>query len=620
MAIENIVKTKFSVDDRITKRFGMMQKAAARFGFGADKSFRKASRSAGRFSSITKGIVAGLGITKGISLVTQGLGSITTGFIAFEKAARGATVRFKDIGPDAADFAQQMRTVRDSAREAGATTEFTATQAAEALDFLARAGFNSAEAMGALGGMINLATASGEEFARVADISSDLLGAFGLNTDDTTQKIKNLNRVNDVLVKTANSANVTIEDMFETMKVAAPIGKQLGIEIEEIAALTAVMGNSGIKGSVAATALKNAFLRLSTGGSAVTKTLQGIGVEVDDGTGNMRKFTDILADVGQEIKGLGTLEQSKVLDALFGKRAIAGASNLIDNIGQLREFEKTLKSAGGTAEKTAAIMRQSLDAKLKTLISTVTELGFKFLEAFEVKGKKGIEAITEAIRKFDVKPVIAFFEKVASGIAFIWEWRAAIMSIVGVFFVFKILIGLLTAISIIASANPFGLIVIGIAAAVAGITALIVWLDSLVEKFNILGKIKSFFGFADETPAAPAPPPTPTDTRNMAGVENARDAADINRTLNINQKSTIEQPTGASGGLVRLGSSDTEPNDDRGGDKSRPPAPNAAVAEARSTNTFRGRLDIAGAPPGSKVSTTGGNADKFDVSLLGASQ
>ena len=608
MAIENIVKTRFTVDDKITKRFGIMGRAAKRFGIGTDKSFKRASRSASRFSDITKGIVAGFGVTRGIAAVTSGISDITTGFIAFEKAARGATVRFKDIGPEALDFAAKMRQVRTAARDAGATTEFTAAQAAEALDFLARAGFTSAEAMGALGGMIDLATASGEEFVTVADMSSDLLGAFGLNVDDTAQKIKNLNRVNDVLVKTANSANVTIEDMFETMKVAAPIGKTLGIELEEVAALTAIMGNSGIKGSVAATALKNAFLRLSAGGKPIKEMLSKIGVEIDDGTGNMRKFTDILSDVGAEIKGLGNLEQSEVLDTLFGKRAIAGASNLIENIGQLRKFEKTLLSAGETSKKTADIMRQSLDAKLKTLISTVTEFGFKILEAFEVRGAKGIDALTEAIRNFDVKPVIEFFEIVASGIAFIWEWRTAIMSIVGTFFVFKILIGFLTAINIIMTANPIGLIVVGVAALVVGFIALVTWIDEVIAGFDtmptllrlllspirlVLGLIQqvkafgSFLGSVLGFGPEPAPIPTPENTTQTTGTPTAP-------VINLS-------PAAAD-----------NPRQER-----RAPAPNAEVAQAQAQARFRGQLNIAGAPAGSTFEVQENTAGAVDVTGLG---
>lgn len=641
MAINNVVNTKFGVNDKITKRFGIMARAAAKFGIGTEKSFKRASRSAGRFGDVTKGVVAGLGITRGISALTSGISEVTTGFIAFEKAARGATVRFKDIGPTAEDFNAQMVKVRNSARAAGATTEFTAAQAAESLDFLARAGFSSAEAMGALGSMIDLATASGEEFTRVADISSDLLGAFGLNTDDTAQKIANLNRVNDVLVKTANSANVTLEDMFETMKVAAPVGKTLGIELEEVAALTAIMGNSGIKGSVAATALKNAFLRLSAGGKPINEMLSKIGVEIDDGSGNMRKFTDILSDVGDKIKGLGNLEQSKVLDTLFGKRAIAGASNLIDNISQLREFEKTLKSAGETSKKTAAIMRQSIDARLKTLVSTITELGFKILEAFEVRGKKGIDALTEAIRNFDVKPVIAFFDKIATGIAFVWEWRSAILAIGGAFFIFKTLIVLLGVINLIMAANPLGLFIVAIAAAVTGVVLLVTFIEELIAGLDSLPLIarivlapfrlilvairqikdagaallKAFgFGATEEQAEPPATPPTPEEARRLASAEQAQTgaaapakAAEVNATINVAPVQGTAAPAVAPPPRPQR----------RAGSAPLPPNARLAEARAKASTLIKARLDIAGAPPGSKVSVGGREAEQFDVQLLG---
>lgn len=401
MAIKKIVESKFTAKDGVTKRFSLMDRAAARFGRNTDRSFKRASRSASRFSSVTKGIVAGLGISRGIGLLTQGIGAVTTGFIAFDKAALGATVRFKDIGPEAADFNDQLKLIRKSARDMGATTEFTAAQSAEALDFLARAGFSSTEAMGSLKSMIDLATASGEDFATVADYSSDLLGAFGLNAKDAGQKITNLNRLNDVLVKSANSANVTIESMFETMKTAAPIGRTLGIELEEVAALTATLGSAGIKGTEAGTALKNSFLNLSAASPKTIKMLNAIGVTADDGTGNMRKFTDILGDVGAATKEFGTLKVAKVLDTIFGKRAIAGASNLIESIADVRNFETSLKNAGQTSKLTAEIMRTSIDAKLKSLGSAATETGFKILTAFQVDGKNGIDALTQSIRDFD---------------------------------------------------------------------------------------------------------------------------------------------------------------------------------------------------------------------------
>lgn len=589
MAIQRIVNTRFSVNDKITKRFGIMERAAARFGRGAEKSFRRASKSAKGFGSITKGVVAGIGISRGLGLLSRGIGTVVAGFIAFDKAALGATVRFKDIGPEAANFNEQLKLIRASAREAGATTEFTAAQAADALDFLARAGFSSAEGMGSLKSMIDLATASGEDFATVADQSSDLLGAFGLNVDDTTQKIANLNRLNDVLVKSANSANVTIEDMFETMKIAGPIATTLGISLEEVAALTAVMGNAGIKGSQGATALKNSFLNLSTGAPKVTKMLSAIGVQVDDGQGNMRKFSDILQDVGTNIKGLGKLQQAKILDTLFGKRAIAGASNLLRSISEVKEFEKTLLSAGETSQKTAEIMRTSLDARLKALQSAATELGFKILEAFEVNGKRGIDSLTEAIRNFDVTPIVDFFKMVQTGLAFIWEWRTAITVVLGVFLGLKLALAAattaMTILNIVTAANPIGLIVLAVSALILGFAALVIWIDDVIAAFDsmpaplrlILGVFKLIF----------------------LAIKLAKEGITALFGFGGDEEESESRRPGPTEGIKHL-----------------PPAEIAAIQRSEAAR-FRGRLDIAGAPPGSKITTERGSDPRFDVAMLG---
>lgn len=400
------VKAVFVAAGNFAKKFKLWERAAARFGKGAEKSFRLAGKSAKKFNQITAGFLKAQVIGKGVGLLTQGIGSVVTQFIAFDKAALGATVRFKDIGPEAANFNEQLKKIEKSARDAGATTQFTAAQAAAGLDFFARAGFTSAEAMLALVPTINLALATGEDFNSVADKSSDLLGAFGLNADNTAEKIANLNRLNDVLVKSANSANVTIETMFETMKQAAPIGRKLGIELEEVAALTAILGNAGIKGTEAGTALKNMFLRLTAATPATAKMIRSVGVEIDDGTGNMRKFTDIMSDLSDATAEFGTLKVAKVLDTLFGKRAIAGAANIGDSIEQLKDLEQVLKNAGGTSKLTAEIMGRSIEAKLLVLSSTATEFGFKILEAFRGDAAGGIDSLAESIRNMDVKPII----------------------------------------------------------------------------------------------------------------------------------------------------------------------------------------------------------------------
>ena len=415
------VSTSFKAKDKMTKGFKAMGRGAKKFAATAVASFKRATRAASTFKSVTGGILAAGAISRGLRVLTGGLRSVTEQFIEFDQATIGAAVRFKDIGPDAVDFQKQLGKIRDRAREAGAATEFTAAQSAEALNFLAKAGFKSAEAMGVLDSMINLATATGEDFATVADFSSDLLGAFGLNVDDSAQKIKNLARLNDVLVKAANTANVTVEDLFETMKIAAPIATGLGQSLESVTAVTAFLGGAGIKGTQAATALKNSFLNLASPGTKAAKMLRALGVHVDDGTGNMRELNEIIGDLAPELDKMGNIKAAKILNEIFGKRAIAGAINIGKGTEAIREFKKALLDAGGTAKKTADILRKSIGNRLKALSSASTELGFKILEAFEVRGEFTIDKMTEAVRKFDPTPIVKFIEGAIIGFQLLWS-------------------------------------------------------------------------------------------------------------------------------------------------------------------------------------------------------
>ena len=259
-------------------------------------------------------------------------------------------------------------------------------------------------------------------FARVADISSDLLGAFGLNSDNAAQKIKNLNRLNDVLAKTSNAANVTVENMFDTMTQIGPIAAGvLGASLEEVASLTAVLGNSGIKGTNAMTALKNAYLRLTSPAGRGAKIMRLLNLTLDDGQGGAKKMTDLMAELGKKLKTFSTIQQAQIMDELFGKRAIAGGKNLIDNIANIKKFNKSLLEAGGINKRIAEIMRKSLGNRLAALKSAAIETGFKFLDAFKVNGVGALERLTAAVRGFDMKPIIRGVKITADVFKGLWQ-------------------------------------------------------------------------------------------------------------------------------------------------------------------------------------------------------
>lgn len=601
------VSTRFGAKDKITPSFRDMDRGAKRFGKSASKSFRDATASASRFRDVTKGILAAGIVQRGISGLTMGLRALTTQFIDFDQATIGAAARFKDIGPDAVDFEQQLKKIRDRAREAGSVTEFTAAQSAAALNFLAKAGFTSAEAMGALNSMINLATATGEDFATVADFSSDLLGAFGLNVDDTAQKIKNLARLNDVLVKAANTANVTVEDLFETMKIAAPVGSKLGQSLESVTAVTAFLGGAGIKGSQAATALKNSFLKLAAPSSTASKMLKALGVQVADDEGNMRQLNEIIGDLAPELDKMGNVKAAKILNEIFGKRAIAGAINIGEGTEAIRAFEKSLLNAGGTAQATADRLRKSMGNRLKALASAAAELGFKFIEAFEVRGENAIDALTQAIRRFDPKPIIEGIETAVLILKTFWSilrpfkpflpwfigmWMAfvtvtklfAIAQLITSFVAFTSALfasaGAMGVLNAIMIANPIGLIIVGIALLIAlfvffrkellgiGKIILAALLLPLQAVFKLVGLLPGF----------------------SRAAETGAEVAELRKSLIFSGLGDIE------------------------GERT---PPNQEEAAARRDIGFKGRIDIAGAPAGTTVESETTGAPAIDMALLG---
>ena len=602
-------KTRFTTKDKITPSFRDMDRGAKRFGRSASKSFRDATSSATRFGTVTKGILAAGIVQRGISGLTQGLRGLTAQFIDFDKATIGAAARFKDIGPKAADFEQQLRKIRDRAREAGATTEFTATQSAEALNFLAKAGFKSATAFGSLDSMINLATATGEDFATVADFSSDLLGSFGLNVDNVAQKTANLARLNDVLVKAANTANVTVEDLFETMKDVGPIAIAVGQSLESVTAVTAFLGGTGIKGSKAMTALKNAFLNLASPSTKAAKMLKGLNVQVADDNDNMRDLNAIIGDLAPKLAKMGNVKAAQVLDEIFGKRAIAGAINIGKGTEAIREFEKSLLDAGGTAQATADRLRKSLGNRLLALQSAATELGFKIFDAFEVKGKKGIDVLTEAIRNFDPTPMIEgmrialdIFKGLWSVLKpfvpfmpwFIGMWVAytavmktlAIAQIASQFLIYwnaiRLVSGSMGILNAVMAANPVGAIILGVAALI-GLLILVVknW-DRIKAAMNLF--ISDF----------------------SAGMRI------IMTKVGDLLKRFINPLSSGIRTFVEFFAGDKE-EAKRGPERA---GPNREEAEARQGVNFKGRIDISGAPAGTTVESETTGAPDIDMGLL----
>lgn len=407
MGIGFVVKTIFQGRDEQSKRFNRMGRNAKKFGETSSRAFKKASKSATSFGTITKGILSAQVVTKSVSLLTQGLTEATTAFIGFDDSITAASAKFKGLDLSTKEGQKTLEELKKSARDTGATTKFSAEEAAGGLDFYATAGFNAAQAMAVLKPTAKLATIANLDLARTSDIASDSIGAFGLMTEDSAQLQKNFTRVSDVMAKTMTSTNTNMEDMFESIKKGAPTFTATGQSIETFNTLMGTMANAGVKGAESGTQLRNMMLQLSKPTKEAQEVLSTLGIETKDQSGNFRDVIDILADFETGLEGMGTANKAAALKTVFGTRSVTGL-NLLLKAGtkNLRKFRTQLDESGGTTKKMADIMDKSLGNRLKSLQSAALEVGFQFLDSFKVKGVGALEFLTESIRGINVQPII----------------------------------------------------------------------------------------------------------------------------------------------------------------------------------------------------------------------
>jgi TP901 family phage tail tape measure protein len=401
------VSAKFTAKDRLSPVFDKMGKKADKFGDRASRSFKKASKAAGGFKNITKGILAAGAVQKGLGLIADGATAAAVGYLEFDNAITSASAKFKGLNLLTKEGQKTLQDLKNTAREVGATTEFSADQAAQGLDFLALAGFNAKQAMKLLPGVTNLATVANLDLGTATDIASDALGAFGMMTKDTEQLTKNFTRIQDVMAKTTATSNTNLEALFEGVKKGAPTFTSAGQSLESFSALMGVMANSGVKGEEAGTQLRNVMLRLAKPTKESAAVVERLGVQTKDSEGNFRDVVDILADFEKGLKGMGTQQRAAALSTVFGARAVTGVNILLqEGSERLRRYRKDLVESSGASQEMADIMRSSLMNRIKGLSSALMELGFKVIEPFSEDIGKLIDSFTKFVRDIDVKPFV----------------------------------------------------------------------------------------------------------------------------------------------------------------------------------------------------------------------
>lgn len=379
MATENQVRLKIKALDRISgvmrkiksnfpKLNRVVKKTARVFRLVTEKTkmFRKALGKMGQgMKSI--GSKMTLGITAPLALAGVGIIRVAANFDTSMRRV-GAITETMSKGKVLPAFTQ----MRDMAKELGSTTEFTASQVADAMGFLGRAGFSTAEIMAALPAVLDTATASGFGLAFSADIMAKTIRQFGLEASEAT-------RVADVLAEISRKTNVDIEMLAETFKQAAPIAVAYGATLEQTAALTGLLGDAGIQASMAGTAMKNMFIRLATPSKAAISFMRQLGIEMTDGAGGMKSVSAIINELGPALASLNKDKQLMVLNELFGLRGIAGAASLMarsfkEGKDPVAAMTTILNNANGASKDMAATMRGGVKGSMDKFRSAVEGL------------------------------------------------------------------------------------------------------------------------------------------------------------------------------------------------------------------------------------------------------
>ena len=274
-----------------------------------------------------------------------------------------------------------LQALRDKAREMGAKTKFSASEAAEAMNYMAMAGWKTNDMLGGIEGIMNLAAASGEDLATTSDIVTDALTAFGLSAADS-------GHFADVLAAASSNANTNVSMMGETFKYCAPVAGALGFSCEDTAQAIGLMANSGIKSTQAGTSLRSIMTALAGDVKFCGDAFGEMEIATTNQDGSMRDLNDILADCRSAFSQLSESEQANAAQALVGKNAMSGFLALMNAApsdiqkleGAISTCSDEIDGYNGVTEKMAAVMQDNLGGQLTILKSQLQELAISFGE------------------------------------------------------------------------------------------------------------------------------------------------------------------------------------------------------------------------------------------------
>ena len=303
-------------------------------------------------------------------------------------AVLGISVGLKDTIDTYKDFEAAMSQVKAvsgatgsefdkltaKAKEMGATTKFTATQSAEAFNYMAMAGWDSQQMLDGIEGILNLAAASGEDLGTTSDIVTDALTAFGLKASDAAH-------FSDVLAQSAASANTNVSMMGESFKYVAPIAGAMKYSVEDTSLALGLMANASVKGSMAGTSLKTALANMAAPTDKMATAMKKYGISLTDSNGNMKTLKGVLDNLRSSLGGLSETEKTAAASTIFGKEAMSGMLAIINATeSDYNKLADSINNADGAASRMSDTMLDNLEGSITLLQSAMDGVKISFGE------------------------------------------------------------------------------------------------------------------------------------------------------------------------------------------------------------------------------------------------
>ena len=311
------------------------------------------------------------GVGQKLMPVTAAVGGLS---VAAVKVASDFDSAMSQVAAVSGATGKELDALRDKAREMGSKTKFSASEAAEAMNYMAMAGWKTGDMLDGIEGIMNLAAASGEDLAATSDIVTDALTALGLSASDS-------GHFADILAAASSNANTNVSMMGETFKYCAPVAGALGFAAEDTAEAIGLMANAGIKSSQAGTAMRTILTSLTGEVTFVGDAFGELTVQTTNADGSMRSLGDILTDCRAAFAQMSESERAANAEALVGKNAMSGFLAVMNAApGDIEKLNSAINNCDGTAERMAETMQDNLAGQLTILKSQLEELAISIGE------------------------------------------------------------------------------------------------------------------------------------------------------------------------------------------------------------------------------------------------